>query len=153
MHRTKLILIAAAVATALAPAAPAFADPGKGRGNGHPVFGDGGKGRHGDRDLGEAAAGAALGAAVAAVISPQERDTILRYFRQYPVSTAGLPPGIAKNVARGKPLPPGIAKKALPGPLLADLADRDGAEFLRVGATVVLVAVATGLILDALDLE
>ena len=28
-----------------------------------------------------------------------------------------LPPGIAKNLARGNPLPPGIAKKALPGDL------------------------------------
>ena len=26
----------------------------------------------------------------------------------------GLPPGIAKNLARGKPLPPGIAKQVLP---------------------------------------
>lgn len=153
MHPTRMIMLAAAMATALAPAAPAFADPGKGRGNGHPVFGDSGKGKHSDRDWSDVAAGAALGTAVAAVISPQERDTILRYFRQYPVSTAGLPPGIAKNVARGKPLPPGIAKKALPGPLLADLPRRDGAEYLRIGATVVLVAAATGLILDALDLD
>ena len=28
-----------------------------------------------------------------------------------------LPPGIAKNLVRGKPLPTGIAKKALPGDL------------------------------------
>ena len=27
---------------------------------------------------------------------------------------SSLPPGIAKNLARGKPLPPGIAKKAVP---------------------------------------
>ncbi len=152
MHPIRMILLVAAVATALVPVAPAFADPGKGHGKGHPVFGDGGQGQD-DRDRRDAAAGAVLGAAVAAFISPQERDTILRYFRQYPVSTAGLPPGIAKTVARGKPLPPGIAKKALPGPLLADLPNRDGAEYLRVGATVVLVAAATGLILDALDLD
>ena len=32
-----------------------------------------------------------------------------------------LPPGIRKNLARGKPLPPGIAKKMVPGPMLREL--------------------------------
>src|SRR5262245_12550800 len=32
-----------------------------------------------------------------------------------------LPPGIAKNVARGKPLPPGIAKKKVPTTIVRHL--------------------------------
>ena len=50
-----------------------------------------------------------------------------------------LPPGIAKNLARGKPLPPGIAKKQLPDDLIVLLPARPGARWLVTGDVVLLV--------------
>ena len=62
-----------------------------------------------------------------------------------------LPPGIAKNLARGKPLPPGIAKKALPGDLSRRLPPvRDGYERIIVDGRVLLVEIATQVIHDIL---
>ncbi len=61
----------------------------------------------------------------------------------------GLPPGIAKNLARGKPLPPGIAKKQLPGALNFSLPQvPPGYERTIVGDDVLLVEVDTGNIAD-----
>jgi len=61
-----------------------------------------------------------------------------------------LPPGIRKNLARGKPLPPGIAKKTLAPDLVRLLPPRSGYEVVQVGWDVVLVEVATGIIHDVL---
>lgn len=63
---------------------------------------------------------------------------------------SALPPGIRKNLGRGKPLPPGIAKKAVPGPLLAQLPHHPGYEWQVCGSDLVLVAVATAIIADVL---
>jgi hypothetical protein len=64
-----------------------------------------------------------------------------------PVSS--LPPGIAKNLARGKPLPPGIAKRF--DPRLANQLPRyDGYEWKQIGRDVVLVAIATGIVYEVL---
>jgi len=61
----------------------------------------------------------------------------------------GLPPGIAMNLERGKPLPPGIAKRDLPKDLNHSLPDRhDGYERTVVGNDVVLVEIDTGNIAD-----
>jgi hypothetical protein len=54
-----------------------------------------------------------------------------------------LPPGIAKNLARGKPLPPGIARSRVGGPLLGRLPRVDGHEWWQVGRDLVLVAIGT----------
>lgn len=59
------------------------------------------------------------------------------------------PPGIQKNLARGKPLPPGIAKK-LDGRLLGHLPHYDGYEWQQAGTDLILVALATGLIYEVL---
>ena len=61
-----------------------------------------------------------------------------------------LPPGIAKNLARGKPLPPGIAKK-LDGRLLGRLPHYDGYEWQQAGTDLILVAIATGIIYEVLN--
>lgn len=66
-----------------------------------------------------------------------------------PAAWTGLPPGIAKNVARGKRLPPGIAKKLSPQ-LLAQLPQREGYEYAQVGADIVLIETATRLVVDVL---
>ena len=63
---------------------------------------------------------------------------------------SALPPGIRKNLGRGKPLPPGIAKKAVPGPLLARLPKYPGYEWQVCGSDLVLVAIATAIIADVL---
>ncbi len=63
----------------------------------------------------------------------------------------GLPPGIAKNLARGKPLPPGIAKQHLPDGLVHALpAPPRGYERIIVDGKVLLVEIATQVIHDIL---
>jgi hypothetical protein len=63
----------------------------------------------------------------------------------------GLPPGIAKNLARGKALPPGIAKQYLPGDLVAALPRAPaGYERVIVDGKILLVEIATRVIHDIL---
>ena len=63
----------------------------------------------------------------------------------------GLPPGISKNLARGKPLPPGIAKKFLPVELQERLPPvPDGYERIAVAGKILLVEIATQVIHDVL---
>lgn len=57
-----------------------------------------------------------------------------------------LPPGIAKNLARGKPLPPGIAKKTVPASMLGQLPYYPGYEWRIVGNDLVLVALSTAIV-------
>lgn len=63
----------------------------------------------------------------------------------------GLPPGIAKNLARGKPLPPGIAKQALPADLLRSLPPAGrGLEYLIVAGKLLVVETATQIVREIL---
>ncbi|HFZ8994803.1 TPA: anti-virulence regulator CigR family protein [Citrobacter freundii] len=57
-----------------------------------------------------------------------------------------LPPGIAKNLARGKPLPPGIAKKTVPSSMLGQLPYYPGYEWKIVGDNLVLIALSTAVV-------
>ena len=86
----------------------------------------------------------------AAAFTSTERDAIVSYFQAHPTTPQRLPPGIAKQVARGKPLPPGIAKRTLPQDLDAALPARSGYERVVVGADVLLVDTATQLVADVL---
>jgi hypothetical protein len=62
-----------------------------------------------------------------------------------------LPPGIAKNLQRGKPLPPGIAKQFLPQDLLVRLPRAgDGLEYLLVAGKLLLVEVTTQIVREIL---
>lgn len=63
---------------------------------------------------------------------------------------SSLPPGIRKNLARGKPLPPGIAKRMVPGPLLRRLPRYPGYEWRIAGSDLILIAVATAVVADIL---
>lgn len=72
------------------------------------------------------------------------------YFAAQPVAWIGLPPGIAKNYARGKPLPPGIAKK-LPQGALAGLPRYEGYEYVSVGRDIVLIEVASRIVVDVIE--
>jgi hypothetical protein len=71
-------------------------------------------------------------------------------YRDYWSPSPALPPGIQKNLARGKPLPPGIAKK-LDGRLIGRLPHYDGYEWQQAGTDLILVALATGLIYEVLN--
>jgi hypothetical protein len=95
--------------------------------------------------------------AAVALITVTERTIIFDYVDRYrerlvaaPGSTQSLPPGIAKKVARGGALPPGIAKRYLPQDLLVQLPPRPGYQWVVVDNDVVLIAAATGLIVDIL---
>jgi hypothetical protein len=64
----------------------------------------------------------------------------------------GLPPGIAKNLQRGKSLPPGIAKQGLPVGLNGLLPPPPrGFERIEMYGKVLLVEIATQVIHDVLD--
>jgi hypothetical protein len=86
------------------------------------------------------------------VFSEIEKRLIREYYaaRGYAAAADSLPPGIRKKLARGKPLPPGIAKRFLPGELESQLPMHGGTARRVVGNDIVLVAVATGVILDIL---
>ncbi|MGE5537249.1 MAG: anti-virulence regulator CigR family protein [Gemmatimonas sp.] len=129
-------LIVAAACAVCASAALADPPPGKGRGHGGPAV------RETDSSAVE------IGLSV--VFTAAERATIGQYFEQHRYGMQPLPPGIAKNVARGKPLPPGIAKKALPGDLAAALPRRAGYDYVVAGSDVLLVEVATNVVTDVL---
>ena len=75
---------------------------------------------------------------------------IKKYYsaNQFPVTT--LPPGIAKNLLRGKPLPPGIAKVFLPSDLMSQLPAYPGYEYLVAGKDVLLVNSTTNVVSDIL---
>ncbi|HDF2326648.1 TPA: hypothetical protein PC537_000164 [Morganella morganii] len=57
-----------------------------------------------------------------------------------------LPPGIAKNLARGKPLPPGIAKRAVPAHMRDRLPHYPGYEWKIAGDDLVLIALSTAVV-------
>ena len=61
-----------------------------------------------------------------------------------------LPPGVRKNLARGKRLPPGIAKKYVPAPMIPRLPVHPGHEWRVVGTDLVLVVIATAIVVDIL---
>lgn len=78
-----------------------------------------------------------------------ERE-LRQLFRQYDAPRAeSLPPGIQRNLERGKPLPPGIAKR-FDGRLASQLPQYPGYEWERVGADVVLIEAATRIVVDVL---
>ncbi|EIK52605.1 integral membrane protein [Stutzerimonas stutzeri TS44] len=74
----------------------------------------------------------------------------LRSHRDLLAPVSALPPGIERNLSRGKPLPPGIARK-MDGRLLSHMPYYPGYEWRQVGRDVVLVAIATGIVYEILD--
>ncbi len=95
---------------------------------------------------------------VSVVFSDKEISIINSWYKDHGSSEGkrgkkekGLPPGIAKNLARGKPLPPGIAKKYLPTELNLMLPPpRRGFERIIVDGKVLLVEIATRVVHDIL---
>lgn len=63
----------------------------------------------------------------------------------------GLPPGIARNLQRGKPLPPGIARQYLPQTLVTTLpVPGSGLEYVVAGGKLLLVEAATQVVREIL---
>ncbi|RBI69278.1 hypothetical protein DQ400_00865 [Vreelandella sulfidaeris] len=78
-----------------------------------------------------------------------ERE-LRQLLRQHDAPRAeALPPGIQRNLERGKPLPPGIAKR-FDGQFASQLPRYPGYEWERVGADVVLIEAATRIVVDVL---
>lgn len=78
------------------------------------------------------------------------------WFRANPdvyANYAALPPGIARNLERGKPLPPGIAKRFLPSGLTTILpAAPEGYGRFIIGNDLVLIELNSGLISDLAEI-
>jgi Ni/Co efflux regulator RcnB len=91
-------------------------------------------------------------AIVAALIHPDlNYDQIRRIaVEQHYTGHKALPPGIAKNLARGKPLPPGIAKKAPRAEFVHQLPTYPDYEWRRCGTDLVLVQIATQVVAEVL---
>ena len=80
-----------------------------------------------------------------------DRGVFREYYRTRREAVKPLPPGIAKNLARGKPLPPGIAKTRVPEAVLVQLPWRpSGYTFFLVGDRIVLLD-AKGLVADIME--
>jgi len=82
--------------------------------------------------------------------SVRERQIVIEFFATHSLEAEALPPGIARNLARGKRLPPGIAKKQIPSGLRAELPIRPGFEVSIFGDRIVLLE-ASGLVVDILE--
>ncbi|AMS18272.1 regulator RcnB of Ni and Co efflux [Pseudomonas sp. NFPP07] len=143
---TRSVVAVLASAAFLFGSTALYADPGNGKGNPHGNQGNqGGHGNKGNKSQDYKQGGRYDGPQVDVggirVIIGDSRD----YWSPGPA----LPPGIQKNLARGKPLPPGIAKK-LDGRMLGRLPHYDGYEWQQAGTDLILVAIATGIIYEVL---
>jgi hypothetical protein len=66
-------------------------------------------------------------------------------------ASGGLPPGIAKNLGRGRTLPPGITKQHLPNSVLRELpAAPSGLEYVVMAGKLLLVEAATQVVREVL---
>ncbi|MTD28061.1 anti-virulence regulator CigR family protein [Erwinia sorbitola] len=146
-HSNLTVALAAIISCSLL-AAPALANPGNGNGNG------GGKGNngHSQKEKHSQKNGASSGHGknygkpdrVDSDISFDEARHLALNFGL--TGYRSLPPGIAKNLARGKPLPPGIAKKSVPASMLGQLPYYPGYEWKIVGDNLVLIALSTAVV-------
>ena len=138
---SKRLILKVIVLLAMAPGLLADQGNSQGRGRSGGTTGGSSSGNSGGTDVNIAVN----------LFTDRDRTTFRDYFSTHKIVAQPLPPGIAKNVARGKPLPPGIAKKALPADLVRTLGSRRGVDitFSIVGDRV--VAVRAGNVIDLLD--
>ncbi|HEV8195540.1 MAG TPA: hypothetical protein VGP87_02780 [Gemmatimonadales bacterium] len=77
-----------------------------------------------------------------------DHDTFRNYFRTHRIAVTPLPPGIARQIARGKPLPPGLARRPLPRELVVLVPPPEpGYDYAIVGNQIVMLDVQ-GLVVD-----
>lgn len=152
MSRIRSLIAAITCVALVAGSATALADPGNGKGQGNgkgnsqnnPAHGN--QGSHGNKGKNSGGGDWDNGPS----INHSSVLGIVGGYRDYWSPGPALPPGIQKNLARGKPLPPGIAKK-LDGRLSGRLPHYDGYEWQQAGTDLILVALATGLIYEVLN--
>lgn len=157
MQKTS-VFAALACALSIALAVPAWAAPPEGKGNsgqGNSGKGNNGKGNSGKGNSSQGNGGGKRSGDGGVSIELRHAgitiSTARGYALEYGVTGYGsLPPGIRKNLARGKPLPPGIAKKAVPPSMLARLPAYPGYEWRVAGSDLILVALATAVVADVL---
>ncbi|KLV69746.1 MULTISPECIES: anti-virulence regulator CigR family protein [Citrobacter] len=156
---SRLRTLAAAVVAVAAMtmcATPVLANPGNGNGNGNSGNhgNSGNKGNSGHSQKGHAdQKNNAQSEQRKNYGKPDHVDSDISYnvARQYAVTYGltgykSLPPGIAKNLARGKPLPPGIARKSVPPSMLNQLPYYPGYEWQVIGDNLVLIALSTAIV-------
>ena len=134
LTKASLLLASLVLVAAVSPEA-AFAQQGNGHGNGN---GNGNAHQHGNHN---------------AKVSV---DLDYAEIRQLAVNNnmtgyQGLPPGIQRNLARGKALPPGIAKKQLPPQMNSALPVVVGHVWQIVGQDLLLVEAGTLLVVEILN--
>lgn len=142
----------------LLPAWPARAQPegrgggqGQGQGQGRGQGGPPGRQEGQGRGPGHGGGGGNRGDGPRPSLGAQERSTVQGWLQLNPgFSAQPLPPGMRNRLAQGKPLPPGIARRALPPDLLLRLPRHPGHEYALLGATLVLIESATGLVASIL---
>lgn len=144
MFKSRMLAVALTGTVLLMGSVATVADPGNGKGQSHAKGNaQGGQGHKGKgSDVDDWRRGPSI-----------DRGSILGVvggYRDYWSPAPSLPPGIQKNLARGKPMPPGIAKK-LDGRLLGRLPHYDGYEWRQAGTDLILVAIASGLIYEVLN--
>lgn len=152
MFRSRSLIAAMTCLALVSASATALADPGNGKGQGggkgnpQNIQDYGNPGSHGKQGKGSGGGDWSHGPSVnhGSVLG------IVGSYHDYWSPGPALPPGIQKNLARGKPLPPGIAKK-LDGRLLGRLPHYDGYEWRQAGTDLILVAIATGIIYEVLN--
>ncbi|CNJ94317.1 Uncharacterised protein [Yersinia mollaretii] len=148
MFKHRLSVFGLALVTSLSLiSAPIMANPGNGNGNGN-SGGNHGKSDHAHSDKGNSAKGSSNNLISVNVTYDRVRPLAVNYGL---TGYQSLPPGIAKNLARGKPLPPGIAKKAVPASLLGQLPSYPGYEWRIVGNDLVLVALSTAIVASVIN--
>ncbi|MGY4532061.1 hypothetical protein ACVW0Y_001177 [Pseudomonas sp. TE3786] len=142
MFKARTLIALLSCLALLVASTSALADPGKdkGKSNGNGHSNQSGKSKHSDGD--DWGNGPSIDRGVIIGVLGGHRD--------YWTPTSSLPPGIQKNLARGKPLPPGIAKK-LDGRLVGHLPRYEGYEWQQAGTDLLLVAIATGLIYEVVS--
>ncbi|WP_313651430.1 anti-virulence regulator CigR family protein [Pantoea sp.] len=148
-HRPLVSLLALVLGLAVF-ASPGSANPGNGNGNGNGHHGNkgahGNQGRHDDKPKKRHQGPENRGQPdrVGSDINFSRARTLAVNYGL--VNYPSLPPGIAKQVARGKPLPPGIAKKSLPASMINELPYYPGYEWRAVGNDLVLIALSTAVV-------
>lgn len=148
---TAFAVIMAIVLSGQLQAAP---PPGKGHGHGNQSQNHPGKGHSGERYQGSVQH--LIDQSVSSTADLVTAGITLAAARSLAVDAGfvgfkPLPPGIVKNLARGKPLPPGIATRSLPRNLLHGLPHFDGYEWLAAGTDLLLINTASRLIADVLS--
>ncbi|MGD9424881.1 anti-virulence regulator CigR family protein [Pantoea sp. NSTU24] len=144
-HRPLVSLVALVLGVAVS-ASPVYANPGNGNGHHENKGAHGNQGRHDDKPKERQQERKNHGQPdrVSADLSFSRARTLA--VNSGLVGYPSLPPGIAKNVARGKPLPPGIAKKSLPASMVNELPYYPGYEWRAVGNDLVLIALSTAIV-------